>query len=725
MTSLNNRITENDDIRKMLNQNGMVNRKDGTLNADGYANILLIAKGMELNNQKMADYKVALSKVKEELDNGVISQSEYNEYVNQYQSEIRKAASANKDYSDSLISMYKTQIKYENEALQDNIKKRKEALSAKDDYYQYDRKIKTQTKDINTLKAQIAALEGATNAADKARKRLLEEQLSQKQDDLNDDVRSHRVDLMTSGYDKLSQSASETMNDTLDELETNTEAQKQCVDNMLAYLERGFSSTGESISSAMGEASESIVTGFESALSRISSLLEDTAIKVSDAFSKAINSSTSVTNPNNASADKTTTDINTDAVSGLDESNNSIVNDSASGKNAKPIHVTSIKLSKTSITLTEGQSAKIKVTVSPSNASEKSVTCSSGNSNVSASISGSTLVLKGLKSTGKGDPVTITVKTVDSVAKKATIKVKVRTKTAENLTSKKGKGKTNTGKSLVNKTLKKYDYGAFSTQQQLQLAKDYGIKATASNIYSKDIQTKLADKLKTRFIKDEISSIIKSLPDENRTSKEISKISALGQHVSKNHKKRLTKAGSVELAKAVGLKYSSNYDKWTSKQKNELLSKLKNYGFSSGGIVKKGRYLPVDGFAEMMKKAAINNGDDGWISVKRGEEILNNDQVKEQIKLANHVMAQSKMYEMQTKMLEGIINNSSSVSENNNNVIYYDSFLRVEGNITEDVLPKVESMIKQNIEAAQSSAFKDISKQFSKEFDKLGMRRRR
>ena len=111
MTSLNNRITENDEIRKMLNQNGMVNREDGTLNADGYANILLIAKGMELNNQKIADYKVALSKVKEELDNGVISQSEYNEYVNQYQSEIRKAASANKDYSDSLISMYKTQIR--------------------------------------------------------------------------------------------------------------------------------------------------------------------------------------------------------------------------------------------------------------------------------------------------------------------------------------------------------------------------------------------------------------------------------------------------------------------------------------------------------------------------------------------------------------------------------------------------------------------------------------
>lgn len=88
-------------------------------------------------------------------------------------------------------------------------------------------------------------------------------------------------------------------------------------------------------------------------------------------------------------------------------------------------------------------------------------------------------------------------------------------------------------------------------------------------------------------------------------------------------------------------------------------------------------------------------------------------------------MAQSKMYEMQTKMLEGIINNSSSVSENNNNVIYYDSFLKVEGNITEDVLPKVESMIKENIKATQNDTYKYITKQLTKECDKLGMRRRR
>ena len=40
------------------------------------------------------------------------------------------------------------------------ISKRKEALDKKKSYYEYDKKIKSQNKDINSLKAQLAALEG-------------------------------------------------------------------------------------------------------------------------------------------------------------------------------------------------------------------------------------------------------------------------------------------------------------------------------------------------------------------------------------------------------------------------------------------------------------------------------------------------------------------------------------------------------------------------------------
>lgn len=225
--------------------------------------------------------------------------------------------------------------------------------------------------------------------------------------------------------------------------------------------------------------------------------------------------------------------------------------------------------------------------------------------------------------------------------------------------------------------------------------------------------------METHLIKTKINSFIKSLPTEDRAKEYVEKNGGvIGKYISQKHNKRISPAQAVELGNILGMGYPSDLTKWSSAQKNALVSKLKNYGYSSGGVVKKGRYLPVDGFAEIMKKAAINNGDDGWISVKRGEEILNNDQVKEQIKLANHVMAQSKMYEMQTKMLEGIINNISNMSEQhivlNNN---YESLVNVEGNVTEDVMPELIARIKQS----EEQSYKRIMGQFSKEFNKKGI----
>lgn len=64
------------------------------------------------------------------------------------------------DLKQNLLDMYTTQVTKENDLLQENIEKRKDALAAKEKYYDYDKTLKKKTKDINTLKAQIAALEG-------------------------------------------------------------------------------------------------------------------------------------------------------------------------------------------------------------------------------------------------------------------------------------------------------------------------------------------------------------------------------------------------------------------------------------------------------------------------------------------------------------------------------------------------------------------------------------
>ena len=88
---------------------------------------------------------------------------------------------------------------------------------------------------------------------------------------------------------------------------------------------------------------------------------------------------------------------------------------------AKVISVTGVSLDKTSLTLTEGDTQTLTATVSPSNATDKSVTWSSNNTSV-ATVSSSGVVTA--KSAGSA---TITVKTTDG-SKTATCAVTVKAK---------------------------------------------------------------------------------------------------------------------------------------------------------------------------------------------------------------------------------------------------------------------------------------------------------
>ena len=115
--------------------------------------------------EKLAEQKDRLISLKSELDMANASLNEY------------KAPSADStgtrylsmvwvsDYEDALTDLYMTQMRTENEALQEVIDKRKEALQAKKSYYEYDEKLKSQTKSINMLRAEIAALQGVRKFA--------------------------------------------------------------------------------------------------------------------------------------------------------------------------------------------------------------------------------------------------------------------------------------------------------------------------------------------------------------------------------------------------------------------------------------------------------------------------------------------------------------------------------------------------------------------------------
>lgn len=151
---------EMDDFRDLLNEEAFFDSDTGELTEEGVANIYLIEQAMISAKQEIEDYNKGLEKLEENLENGNISQEEFNEKNDEYRQGIRDAISDVESYSEALVDLYLTQLEKENDLLKEVIEKRKEALHAKTEYYDYDRNIREKSRDINMLKAQIAALDG-------------------------------------------------------------------------------------------------------------------------------------------------------------------------------------------------------------------------------------------------------------------------------------------------------------------------------------------------------------------------------------------------------------------------------------------------------------------------------------------------------------------------------------------------------------------------------------
>lgn len=146
-------------FRDLLNDDAFVD-KQGGITDEGLANIALLSQSIGNAKQKIADYTTGLTKLYEAYKNGTISADEYNEKAQEYRKGIQEATKDVKSYQNSLTDLYMKAMQTEVDYLGKIIDKRKKALQAKADYYSYDKKIKSQNKDINSLKAQIQALEG-------------------------------------------------------------------------------------------------------------------------------------------------------------------------------------------------------------------------------------------------------------------------------------------------------------------------------------------------------------------------------------------------------------------------------------------------------------------------------------------------------------------------------------------------------------------------------------
>ena len=205
--------------------------EDGSLSEYGVGKAAVLIEQLE-NSQKLAmeyreKYTRALS------DDTFASEKDKQEYLNNLKNQYMQELNETKSFTEQIVSLYEKQKASEVNALKDIIKKRKEALQAKKEYYDWDKNLKEKNKDIDALKAQIAAVETVNTAESKAKLESLKAELAQKEEELNELKEDHLYDMQMDALDQFSEWLSEDTEAKLKSLEY----QKEIVDKLSEITE--------------------------------------------------------------------------------------------------------------------------------------------------------------------------------------------------------------------------------------------------------------------------------------------------------------------------------------------------------------------------------------------------------------------------------------------------------------------------------------------------------
>lgn len=614
---LSNLVSELQTAQKLLGDTESFYNDDGAFSTNGLTNILLVQEQIDATKDKIANYREGLNKLDEMYKNGAIGPEYYKTKTDEMLKSLQQESATLADLKQNLLDMYTTQVTKENDLLQENIEKRKDALSAKEKYYDYDKTLKKKTKDINALKAQIAALEGTSNAASKARLEKLRAELADAEDDMADTMHQHEVDMKNTGYENFSDEANKALDNTLDAVKKNAAFQEAIIGSMLSNVKANYDSTYKHLGDVM----------------------DQYGMKVSQTYSqmitKAADFNTAAINATKAWEGVTKIDTSKPyggSVAGNNAFNNAM-NNAGSSQNAgsttiKPDTDYTLKLSDTDIYLTYSHIKKqLKATWSPSKPEHSNIEWKSSDESIAKVSSDGTVrgVSSGLDKNGlmardesKTRKCIITAIGGGGLAK-ATCTVHVMPDSHYE------KIKDYADKAGIKET----------SGNNLRDAMEYAYKNGAN--HSNQSYTAV-EGFKKAYLKDWTNSL-SNRPD-GATDVPAGVSPLIGYFNAKGKKvgpKEMQQLADILQINTPGVK---KYDSWGSTLKNKILKAYKSYGFSKGGVVRKG--IPANILDMIGADALIPRGDSMLIGANPGETVLTKeftDQLKPTVATLNEFNA--------------------------------------------------------------------------------------
>ena len=638
---LSNLVSELQTAQKLLGDTESFYNDDGAFSTNGLTNILLVQEQIDATKDKIANYREGLNKLDEMYKNGAIGPEYYKTKTDEMLKSLQQESATLADLKQNLLDMYTTQVTKENDLLQENIEKRKDALSAKEKYYDYDKTLKKKTKDINALKAQIAALEGTSNAASKARLEKLRAELADAEDDMADTMHQHEVDMKNTGYENFSDEANKALDNTLDAVKKNAAFQEAIIGSMLSNVKANYDSTYKHLGDVM----------------------DQYGMKVSQTYSqmitKAADFNTAAVNATKAWEGVTKIDTSKPyggSTAGNNAFNNAMNNagssQTAGSPNIKPDTDYTLKLSDTDIYLTYSHIKKqLKATWSPKKPEHSDIEWKSSDESIAKVSSDGTVrgVSSGLNKNGlmardesKTRKCIITAIGGGGLAK-ATCTVHVMPDSHYE------KIKDYADKAGIKET----------SGNNLRDAMEYAYKNGAN--HSNQSYTAV-EGFKKAYLKDWTNSL-PNRPD-GATDVPAGVSPLIGYFNAKGKKvgpKEMQQLADILQINTPGVK---KYDSWGSTLKNKILKAYKSYGFSKGGVVRKG--IPANILDMIGGDALIPRGDSMLIGANPGETVLTKeftDQLKPTVATLNEFNA--RMAKPITTILPSSSNDTSVNSECN------------------------------------------------------------
>ena len=365
-------------FRGLLNDDAFLD-KQGGITDEGLAQITLLSQSLGTAKQKIADYTTGLQKLKELYENNVISLDEYNEKSKEYREGIQASTKDVKSYQDSLTDLYMKAMQTEVDYLDKIAKKHKEALDKKRSYYEYDKKIKSQSKDINSLKAQYEAIKNSNNLADKARAKQLAAQIKEKEDELAETKRDHEYDMRSQGYDAMSDDLKQLIEDTTYDLNHSADKRLEVINTMLDKEVGLYTQAFNKINSVISNTGWVGSTDFKNTQSQMSTQSGASTTKNNATQSQ----SSSNQNPSTSASGTITSGIKDNSIE-----NNRITEDIMKPENLTNRLCAELKVDKSSVTLEEGKSVKVNATIRPNDAKNKTLSFGTSNSSIATASDG-------------------------------------------------------------------------------------------------------------------------------------------------------------------------------------------------------------------------------------------------------------------------------------------------------------------------------------------------